>query len=241
MAKKTRSSRSAVAKSTQRKSTQQAKPRQSTKSGARKTKPKATAAAGRSAKKKTAAKKATPRGAAKKSSATRRGAATRSTKKRTGVARSSKTANRAGSARSTRRRAAETPGRAQKAGAVVDAWCEDCTAALRKLVANPSTKSLGRGSRKSKSSARQQAARQWVGATARQLGLGVRQGAKLADPRKILAGTGEKIRHIKFNDVSDFCKKEWKELAKLASKIDALANSRPPSEAKRTSAKHTRR
>ena len=66
------------------------------------------------------------------------------------------------------------------------------------------------------------------------MGLGLRRGVELANPHKLLAGTGEKIRHIKFNRVSKFCKKEWKELAALASKLNELANHPPRHRAKRT-------
>lgn len=61
-------------------------------------------------------------------------------------------------------------------------------------------------------------------AGARQLGLGLRRRAAAVDARKLLQDTGAKIRHIKFNRVTDFCKKEWRELAVLAGKLQELAS-----------------
>ncbi|MEX2113935.1 MAG: hypothetical protein WD845_12165 [Pirellulales bacterium] len=53
----------------------------------------------------------------------------------------------------------------------------------------------------------------------------------------MIHGTSEKIRHIKFNRVADFCKKEWQELTALAGKLRELANDSehpPRRRAKRT-------
>ncbi len=60
-------------------------------------------------------------------------------------------------------------------------------------------------------------------AGARQIGVGLRQGAALADPRKLIRGTSQKIRQIEFNRATDFCKKEWHELTALAGKLRELA------------------
>ena len=65
-------------------------------------------------------------------------------------------------------------------------------------------------------------------AGARQLGLGLRRGATAANARKLVQGTGEKIRQIEFNRVTDFCKKEWQEFATLAGKLRELAHHPEP-------------
>ncbi|MGD9720454.1 MAG: hypothetical protein AB7O59_24910 [Pirellulales bacterium] len=61
---------------------------------------------------------------------------------------------------------------------------------------------------------------------ARKLGQELRRGA---------AATGDTIRHIRFNRIADFCKKELRELAALANKINRLANQ--PAESRPTRAR----
>jgi hypothetical protein len=50
----------------------------------------------------------------------------------------------------------------------------------------------------------------------------------LADPRKLFTPSSKKARRRQFDRLRDFCKKELKELAALASKFDALANHPSP-------------
>jgi hypothetical protein len=103
----------------------------------------------------------------------------------------------------------------------------DHRAASAKAATSAKTARSPRGRRKHQGKA------DWLAAGARQVGLGLRRGAKLADPRKLLEGTGKKIRHIKFNRVTDFCKKEWKELSALASHLNELASNPPPRESRK--------
>jgi len=122
------------------------------------------------------------------------------------------------------------------------------TSAPKRAKAKPrarSAKSRAGAKKSSKPSAskrRKKAAHDCVAnltAGVRQIGLGLRQGAVAADPRKLIHDTGEKIRQIKFDRVSDFCKKEWHELAALAGKLQELASH--PEHPPRRRAKQTHR
>ncbi len=78
-----------------------------------------------------------------------------------------------------------------------------------------------------------------LAAGARQIGVGLRQGAALADPRKLIRGTSQKIRQIEFNRATDFCKKEWHELTTLAGKLREMAHH--PEQPPRRHASRTRK
>lgn len=213
MAKSARSPGKGKAKSTKPKSRRAAKPAQAAKS-----------AAGRKRKSPTTKKTPSKKATTKRSTKARPRATNRSTSKR------SASAAKAPAKRSTRSRKTKSAGYV----ATFDGWCKDCTAKLQELIHEYSSKPKRRS--KSRRSHQPETTPQWLASGARQLGLGLRRGAELANPRKFINGTGEKIRHIKFNHVTDFCKKEWNELSVLASKINKSAN--PP---RRRSTKRTRK
>ena len=115
--------------------------------------------------------------------------------------------------------------------ATFDGWCKECIAKLHELTHEYSAKT--RRQAKSPRANKHQGTPEWLASGARQLGLGLRRGAKLADPRKLIGETGQKIRHIKFNRMTDYCKKEWKELSALAGKLNKAANPPQPRPSKR--------
>jgi hypothetical protein len=199
MAKTARSPVKSKAKSTKPKSRRAAQPAQSAKSANAKRRNSAPA------------KKAT----AKKSAQARPRATTRS-RSQPGRAAAKASLKRS----STRSRKTKPAGYV----ATLDGWCKDCTARVQELIHEYSARN--RRQAKSRRARKQGGTPEWLASGARQLGLGLRRGARLADPRKIIQGTGKKIRHIKFNRVTDFCKKEWKDLSDLASRINDAAN--PP-------------
>ena len=82
-----------------------------------------------------------------------------------------------------------------------------------------------RGKAKTASRTRKQTAHEaWLAGGVRRLGLGLRRGVELADPRKLFTAAGRKSRRKQFHRLGQFCKKELRELAALAARIDRLAN-----------------
>jgi hypothetical protein len=105
--------------------------------------------------------------------------------------------------------------------ATLDGWRKECAAKFRKLIRQRTAHAAA--ARKPRRS-RKHAQQGWFASGARQLGLGVRRGAEMADPRKLFSPSSKKARSKQFNRLAKFCKKELKELAALVARLDALAN-----------------
>jgi hypothetical protein len=76
----------------------------------------------------------------------------------------------------------------------------------------------------------------WIKAHSKHVNLGFWRGIELPDPRKLLSGTGKKIRHIKLGNLKDLGKKELQELIRVAVKLNEIngsPSSRPKGKTKR--------
>jgi hypothetical protein len=73
----------------------------------------------------------------------------------------------------------------------------------------------------------------WIKAHARHVNLGFWRGVELPDPRKLLKGTGQKMRHIKLKNLKEASKRELQELVRVAARLNELKGS-PTRRAKKT-------
>jgi hypothetical protein len=76
----------------------------------------------------------------------------------------------------------------------------------------------------------------WIKAHAKHVNLGFWRGVELPDPRKLLRGTGNKMRHIKLGSLKDAGKKELQELVRIAAKLNEIKGN--PTRPAKGKAKH---
>ncbi len=76
----------------------------------------------------------------------------------------------------------------------------------------------------------------WIKAHAKHVNLGFWRGVELPDPRKLLEGTGNKMRHIKLSSLKDATKKELLELVRVAAKLNEMKGN--PTRSAKGKAKH---
>ncbi len=76
----------------------------------------------------------------------------------------------------------------------------------------------------------------WIKAHTKHVKLGFWRGVELPDPRKLLQGTGEKMRHIKLSSLKDAGKKELQELVRIAARLNEIKGN--PTRAAKGKAKH---
>ena len=76
----------------------------------------------------------------------------------------------------------------------------------------------------------------WIKAHAKHVNLGFWRGVELPDPRKLLEGTGNRMRHIKLGSLKDAGKKELQELVRVAAKLNEIKGS--PTRPAKGKAKH---
>jgi hypothetical protein len=65
----------------------------------------------------------------------------------------------------------------------------------------------------------------WIKAHAKHVNLGFWRGVELPDPRKLLEGTGKKMRHIKLSSLKDAGKRELQEFVRLAARLNEIKGS----------------
>ena len=65
----------------------------------------------------------------------------------------------------------------------------------------------------------------WIKAHAKHVNLGFWRGVELPDPRKLLRGTGKKMRHIKLGSLKDAGMKELREFVHLAARLNETKGS----------------
>ena len=76
----------------------------------------------------------------------------------------------------------------------------------------------------------------WIKAHAKHVNLGFWRGVELPDPRKMLQGTGNRMRHIKLSSLKDAGKKELQELVRVAAKLNEIKGN--PTRPAKGKAKH---
>jgi hypothetical protein len=119
--------------------------------------------------------------------------------------------------------------------ATLNDWRKDCVASLRKMIRTAAPQA----SEKVKWSQpvyEHHGPFAWIKAHAKHVNLGFWRGVELPDPRKLLKGTGEKMRHIKLGSLKEAGKKELQELVRLAARLNEIKGS-PTRPAKKTSQK----
>ncbi|REK18202.1 MAG: hypothetical protein DWQ37_04765 [Planctomycetota bacterium] len=130
-------------------------------------------------------------------------------------------------AKPKRRATAKSQAPAEKRGAVdayvskLNDWRRDCVAGLRKMIkksAPESTESV----KGSQPVYEHHGPFAWIKAHAKHVNLGFWRGKELPDPRRLLRGTGEKMRHIKLSNLKDAGKKELQEFVRLAAQLNEL-------------------
>ncbi len=149
-----------------------------------------------------------------------------------------KTAARAATRRTAAEKTSGTTAQAQNVDSylsTLNGWRKECVANLRKMI----RKAAPEASEKVKWSQpvyEHHGPLAWIKAHARHVNLGFWRGVELPDPRKLLSGTGQKMRHIKLSSLKEAGKKELHELVRVAAKLNELKG-RPARSAK-TKAKH---
>jgi hypothetical protein len=103
-------------------------------------------------------------------------------------------------------------------------WRRDCVAGLRKMIKQAVPKS-SENVKGSQPVYEHHGPFAWIKAHARHVKLGFRRGVELPDPRKLLKGSGTKVRHIKLRKLTDATKKELRELVRLAAELNEIKGS----------------
>ncbi|MEX0677978.1 MAG: DUF1801 domain-containing protein [Pirellulales bacterium] len=108
--------------------------------------------------------------------------------------------------------------------ATLNDWRKDCVASLRTMIRRTAPKA----SEKVKWSQpvyEHHGPFAWIKAHAKHVNLGFWRGVELPDPRKLLSGTGHKVRHIKLGSLKDAGKKELQEFVRLAARLNEIKGS----------------
>lgn len=206
-------------------------------------KKKSTKPATASAKKKPTKRAAASSRTAKSSRATGSAAAKRSSSSATKKPPRAKSPVRKAAQNPRRKTTVKQPGRSAAVRETVDGymatlndWRKECVGSLRKMI----RKAAPDASEKVKWSQpvyEHHGPFAWIKAHARHVNLGFWRGKELPDPRKLLEGTGQKMRHIKLSNLKDATKRELQELVRLAAKLNEIKGSPAGRDAVKSKAK----
>jgi hypothetical protein len=110
-------------------------------------------------------------------------------------------------------------------------WRKDCVAGLRTMIRQAAPK-VSEKVKRTQPVYDHHGPLAWIKAHSKHVNLGFWRGVELPDPRKLLSGTGKKMRHIKLSDLKDLGKKELQELIRVAAKLNEIKGipSRRPKE-----------
>jgi hypothetical protein len=103
-------------------------------------------------------------------------------------------------------------------------WRKDCANSLRKMIHKAAPKSSEKVKR-SQPVDEHHGPFAWIKGHSKHVNLGFWRGVELPDPRKLLTGAGNKMRHIKLSSLKDLGKKELQELVRLAAKLNEIKGS----------------
>ena len=103
-------------------------------------------------------------------------------------------------------------------------WRKERVSSLRKIIRNATPGS-------SQKDYQHRGPLAWIQARAKHVKLRFWRDVELPDPRKLLKGTGKKIRQIKLSSLKDAGKRELRELVRLAAKLSEIKG-RPTRRAK---------
>ncbi len=119
--------------------------------------------------------------------------------------------------------------------ATLNDWRRDVVASLRKMIQKAAPKA-SENVKWSQPVYEHHGPFAWIKAHAKHVNLGFWRGVELPDPRKLLEGTGNKMRHIKLGSLKDAGKKELQELVRVAAKLNEIKGN--PTRPAKGKAKH---
>ena len=117
----------------------------------------------------------------------------------------------------------------------LNGWRKDAVASLRTMIQKAAPESSEKVE-KSQPVYEHHGPFAWIKAHTKHVHLGFWRGVELPDPRKLLQGTGDKMRHIKLSSLKDAGKKELRELVRIAAKLNEIKGS--PTRPAKGKAKH---
>ena len=106
----------------------------------------------------------------------------------------------------------------------INDWRKDCVGSLRIMIHKAAPKASEKVKR-SQSVYEHHGPFAWIKAHAKHVNLGFWRGVELPDPRKLLRGTGKKMRHIKLSSLKDTGVKELREFVRLAARLNEIKGS----------------